>query len=256
MSIYAIGDIHGCYDAFQRLLSIIDFDPRTDTLWLTGDLANRGTQPLETLRFLYRIKNTVRMVLGNHDLGMLRYCYSDVEPKPTDTARVLLNAPDRDELCAWLIHQPLLLENNDFLMVHAGIHPHWSLEHARCQAIAFEAAMQKAFAEKTLKNFFNHVWDPLGPYYNTANVFTRMRFCYPSGELELQTKDRKTAPGLVPWFELTETQLQDKTLLFGHWSSLEGITGRSEIIALDTGCVWGRKLTAFRLEDKQFFTTA
>lgn len=270
MSTYVIGDIQGCYKALKKLLKKVHFSPDRDKLWCVGDLVNRGSQSLETLRFLRDIDDSVSIVLGNHDLHFLAI-YEGCSPAHTkDTLSKLLEAKDCDKLCNWLRHKPLVhLECIDtkngpetFLMVHAGVAPEWSIQKTLNLAAEVEMALQG----KNYHNFLKHMYgdrpirwhDKLEGHARLrtiTNYLTRVRFCNDIGSLELNIKDGLCAApkGFKPWYEYEK--ISDKaTILFGHWAAIEGKTGKRKVHALDTGYVWGRELTLMRLEDYQRYS--
>lgn len=262
MSTYVIGDLQGCYEPLMRLLEHIHYDQAKDTLWFTGDLANRGPHPLETLRFLYSIKDQTRIVLGNHDLTLFAWMHQIRMPGPHDTASAVLTAPDAFELIHWLRTLPLMLCEQDYVLVHAGIYPSWTLEEAIRYALEFETHLQSKNYVEYLARIFPQkaaTW-PLTDVFERgcffANAFTRMRFCAPDGRLDLLQKGAAAPPPLLPWYQLPNRPCATTPILFGHWSSLRGVTQHPYAIALDTGCIWGHLLTAFRLEDQQRFTVA
>ena len=264
MSTYAIGDVQGCFSTLERLLDKIEFDPDFDTLWFTGDLVNRGPQSLETLRF---IKNLPRkkIVLGNHDLHLLAVAHYKRKPMKEDTLDAILTAPDRDELIHWLLQQPLLHDEHDFVMVHAGFAPAWDLVIAKKLAHEVEAILQSEQRYEFFQHMYgNHPehWDPHLTGWDRirciTNYFTRVRFCQPDGCLELNTKESMTTPtnGLIPWFRFPHRANAEFKIIFGHWAALGGVTNSRNTFALDTGCVWGYSLTAMRLEDEQRFSVS
>lgn len=266
MATYAIGDIQGCFDELQSLLKLVDFNA-SDQLWIAGDLVNRGPKSLETLRYLKSLGDQATIVLGNHDLHLLAVHYGAVTPKRADTLNDILEAPDRNELMDWLRKQKLMVYNSSFnaVLVHAGVPPCWSIHKAKKRAKEVETVLKSTLA----KEFFNHMygnkpdcwsgkyegWDRLRLI---TNYFTRMRFCTAQGKLDFSAKGTlESQPrGHLPWFKIPRKipNEQDIKILFGHWAALEGQAEEQNVVALDTGCVWGNSLTALRLEDNQFFS--
>jgi bis(5'-nucleosyl)-tetraphosphatase (symmetrical) len=266
MSTYAIGDIQGCLEPLMRLLAKIDFAPQKDTLWLTGDLVNRGPQSLETLRFIKDLGNAVITVLGNHDLTLLGVALNAIPYNPQKyTFQDILTAPDKAELIQWLLHQPLIHHDSKlgYTLVHAGFHPAWDLSLAQSLAKEVETTLQGSNPTHFLENLFGNKpdhWDPaltgIERLRFIINSLTRLRFCSPHGYLELNTKEsaEQPPPGYLPWFEIPNRKSADLKILFGHWSSLEGKCTAPNVFPLDTGCVWGNCLTAMRLEDGERFS--
>jgi bis(5'-nucleosyl)-tetraphosphatase (symmetrical) len=263
MSTFAIGDIQGCYSALLRLLDHIHFDSAKDILWFTGDLVNRGSQSLETLRFVKGLGTRQHTVLGNHDLHLLALAFDKHKGLTDDTLIPILQAPDREDLLDWLCQQPLLHhdETLGYTMVHAGLAPSWDLDTAKKLAHEVETILRSEHKLDFLHHMYgNHPdqWnDSLTGYERLrciTNYFTRMRFCYPDGRLELQTKGTLEHSGaLIPWFKLPHRANSHLKIIFGHWAALCGVTDTPNVFALDTGCVWGECLTAMRLEDEQCF---
>ena len=266
MSTYLIGDIHGCLDELKALLAQVDFNPVQDTLWLTGDLVARGPNSLEVLRFVSGLGESVRMVLGNHDLHLLAI-YAGISPnKPKDRLTPLLQAEDADTLINWLRRQPVLQVDDKLklVMAHAGITPQWDLETAKVCAREVEAILSSdsypLFLDAMYGDMPNNWTDELSGLARlrfSSNVFTRMRFCFPNGQLDMICKDTpENAPRpLKPWFSLPSPVVQQGyNILFGHWASLEGKGTPEGIYALDTGCCWGGDLTMLRWEDQAWFT--
>jgi bis(5'-nucleosyl)-tetraphosphatase (symmetrical) len=261
MATYAIGDVQGCFTTLERLLRRIEFDPRRDRLWLVGDLVNRGPSSLEVLRWAKSMGNSITAVLGNHDLHLIARAERLREPRKRDTFDDVLEAPDRDALLEWLIGRPLLHREGDFVLVHAGLLPEWSLEEA--EALAWEA--QEALRSRRRYGLLQSI-EEAGPPPRwdseladserlclVVDAFTRIRTLKPSGELCLDfTGPPRQAPeGCQPWFDLCSFP-PEATVLFGHWAALGLHLGRN-VIGLDTGCAWGRSLTALRLDDRQVF---
>jgi bis(5'-nucleosyl)-tetraphosphatase (symmetrical) len=259
MATYAVGDIQGCLGPLQCLLDKVEFKAGRDRLWLCGDLVNRGPESLETLRFLYGMRESVVAVLGNHDLHLLAVAWSKHKARDKDTIHSILESPDRNELLTWMRHFPLLHHDRKlgFAMVHAGIPPIWSLS----RALQYSREMEFIIQSEELENFLAHMYgnqpdrwhDHLhGPdrWRLITNYFTRMRFCTADGRLELTCKQGpdKAPPGFAPWFQHPSRALESTRLVFGHWASLEGRVDRPGLYALDTGCVWGNRLTALCLE--------
>lgn len=258
MALYAIGDVQGCFDQLRSLLDKIKFDPAHDTLWFTGDLVNRGPRSLETLRFVKGLGDSAVTVLGNHDLHLLAAACGIVEPRGKDTIGEIIEAPDSAELLNWLRHQPLVHfdSNRKLLLVHAGIHPSWDELDAVRAAGEVEVALRNDSAETFLAQMYGNKprrWrDSLTGIERLrciTNILTRMRYLESDDRLELKFKG---SPGqqpenLVPWFESTGRRPLESRIIFGHWSSL-GLVTEGPVVCLDSGCLWGRSLTALRLE--------
>ncbi|OUS09837.1 bis(5'-nucleosyl)-tetraphosphatase (symmetrical) [Gammaproteobacteria bacterium 54_18_T64] len=257
MSIYAVGDLQGCLEPLLCLLKKIDFNPQHDQLWAAGDIVNRGPQSLETLRFVKGLGQAFKMVLGNHDLHLLAVAHGVKRINPKDTLRAILQAPDREELLTWLQNQPLLLIDQGYVMVHAGIPPQWDLVTAERMAKKVESVLQS----DRCVTFFNNMYGDTPNSWQTSqtegeqmrtitNYFTRMRFCNAGGELELENKQgpRHGPSGFAPWYSHQARKTSREKILFGHWASLEGETGLTKVQALDTGCVWGGRLRLVDLE--------
>jgi bis(5'-nucleosyl)-tetraphosphatase (symmetrical) len=262
MPTYAIGDVQGCFATLQKLLDKIQFDPARDVLWFTGDIVNRGPQSLETLRFVKSLGDKQCMVLGNHDLHLLAVYHGTRKPNDSDTFHDVLSAPDRAELIAWLQHQPLLVhdEKLNFVMTHAGIAPMWSIEQAKQFAHEVESVLQSNHAIEFFKNIYGNLpdqWsDDLKGHDRLrlfVNYFTRMRYCHPDGRLNLSYKGgiEHKPDDLVLWFDVKNRKAANTPLVFGHFAALNGEVDVPNVYALDTGCVWGNKLTCMRLEDRE-----
>ncbi|WP_406703764.1 bis(5'-nucleosyl)-tetraphosphatase (symmetrical) ApaH [Sodalis sp.] len=263
MSTYLIGDIHGCFDELKILLAQVKFNPALDTLWLTGDLVARGPGSLEVLRLVRSLGDSVRMVLGNHDLHLLAVYAGISRNKPKDRITPLLEAPDADELINWLRRQPVLQvdEEKKLVMAHAGITPQWDLATARQCAREVEAVLSSDSYPLFLDPMYGDMpnnWSPelsgLARLRFSTNVFTRMRYCFPNGQLEMNCKDipEKAPAPLRPWFALPGPVPECYSIIFGHWASLMGQGTPANIYGLDTGCCWGGELTLLRWEDKTF----
>jgi bis(5'-nucleosyl)-tetraphosphatase (symmetrical) len=258
MAIFAVGDIQGCYDELQRLLTRIKFNPAEDTLWFTGDLVNRGPQSLEALRFVKSLGERAICVLGNHDLHLLALAAGADRHKSADTLDAVLSAPDREELLQWLRQRPLLHHDEalGFTLVHAGLPPQWDLATAGRCAQELETALRGAdYAE-----FFRHMygnqparWSPELQGYERlrfiVNCFTRLRFVSAGGDLDLASKGAPgTQPeGYLPWFAAPGRKSAELHIVFGHWSTVGEVNGHN-VYPLDTGCVWGGRLSALRLD--------
>jgi bis(5'-nucleosyl)-tetraphosphatase (symmetrical) len=260
MAVYAVGDLQGCLEPLQCLLEHVNFDQANDQLWLVGDLVNRGPQSLETLRFLYSIRQSVTCVLGNHDLHLLAASRNIERLKKGDTLRGILEAPDCDELLQWVRRQKLLhydAERN-VAMVHAGIPPQWSLKKALKLATEVEAALHDddlylPYLEGMYGNEPNK-WDNdlhgVTRLRVITNYFTRMRFCTSEGKLDLKGKEGidTALPGYAPWFKHKERKTRETKIIFGHWAALEGRCDEPDVYALDTGCVWGSAMTMLNVD--------
>jgi bis(5'-nucleosyl)-tetraphosphatase (symmetrical) len=264
MATYAIGDVHGCFQELQNLLSRINYNSTSDTLWFVGDLVNRGPQSLETLRFIQGLPDTTIVLLGNHDLHFLAVANGYAKPSAHDTLDALLAAQDCKQLCDWLRRQKLFYHDSvlGFIMVHAGIAPQWS----RVQAATLAKEVERILVTDDYKDFLQNMygntpecwrddltaWDRLR---SITNYLTRIRFCDEQGTLDLTSKSKiGTQPaGFFPWFDIKTRKTKDDKILFGHWAALQGKVSTDRIYALDTGCVWGGKLSALRLEDESWF---
>lgn len=258
MATYAIGDIQGCYHAFQALLARIRFDPKVDRLWLVGDLINRGSGSLEVLRWCYANKNSITVVLGNHDLHALVVAHGITHAHKSDTLDALFAAEDRDVLLNWLRHQRLIYQEDGFLMVHAGLLPQWTAD----QAVSYAGEVESALQGNDYLNFLTHMYGNLPNVWAgtltgvdrlraITNAMTRLRVCTLQGEMEFKFKGELTdvPSGYVPWFDVPTRATQNVEVIFGHWSAL-GLQQRANVYALDTGCLWGGQLTAMNIHTK------
>ncbi|OQW30775.1 MAG: diadenosine tetraphosphatase [Nitrospira sp. SG-bin1] len=260
MATYAIGDVQGCHDALQRLVRRIRFDPAKDRLWFVGDLINRGPDSLEVLRYVKTLDGSARTVLGNHDVFLLAVAEGIVPLRPKDTIQDVLAAPDRHELLAWLRQQPLHHHENGFLMVHAGLLPQWTIADTVQYAEDVEAVLSGPTYRTFLQELFSGPapqWTPslvgIDRLVSIARVLTRLRTCTPTGELsDFSGPPEKTPNGFAPWFRIPHRRSGDATIITGHWAAL-GLHLEPGHLALDSGCVWGRQLTAVRLEDRAVF---
>lgn len=258
MAVYAIGDVQGCYAALRRLLDQCRFEPAVDTLWLAGDLVNRGPQSLEVLRFVSGLPRVVT-VLGNHDLHLLAVASGQAPVRKRDTFDELLAAPDRDALLAWLRGRPLLHHDDTlgYTLVHAGLLPQWDLVLAR--RLAAEA--EHFIRHSDRNDLFTHMYGDTPDHWDDRlagwarirliiNAFTRLRYCDADGRLDLRPKMTPGGqPGhLLPWFDINGRLGSNLKIVFGHWSTL-GFLHTDNLLCLDTGCLWGGRLTAVRLDE-------
>jgi len=261
MATYAIGDLQGCFNSFQRLIDLIQFNPVQDKLWLVGDIVNRGPDSLALLRYIKQAGDVMIMVLGNHDLHLLMVAAGIEKNHPSDTIQPILTAPDRDELLYWLRQQKLFYTQGQYAMVHAGLLPCWSV--AQAEQLAHEA--ESALRQDAYQEFFSQMYGNEPNYWQDEwtgyirlrviiNAMTRMRICTPAGRMNFSFKgDLQSIPaGYVPWFSVPQRTGQKETIICGHWSAL-GLHITDNLIALDSGCVWGGQLTAIRLEDRKVF---
>jgi bis(5'-nucleosyl)-tetraphosphatase (symmetrical) len=263
MAVYAVGDLQGCLEPLQCLLEHVSFDPATDRLWLVGDLVNRGPESLETLRFLYSIRESLVCVLGNHDLHLLAAARNIERLKKNDTLREVLQAPDSADLLEWLRQQKLMHYDaeRDIALVHAGIPPQWTLK----KALKYASEVEDALRDDNLINPFLDgmygnepaKWDPdlhgVTRLRVITNYFTRMRFCTSEGKLDLKSKEGvgTALPGYAPWFSHKDRKTKGLKIIFGHWAALEGKCSEPGLYALDTGCVWGGSMTLMNVDTGQ-----
>lgn len=264
MSLYIVGDIQGCFRELQALLTQVSFNPDRDTLWCVGDVVARGPDSKDALAFFYQHSNSVKTVLGNHDLNLMAILLGYRQPNPKDKLDAILSSPQRHAWLDWMRQQPLMKQDttNKLVMSHAGIYPWWTLQqaaqHAReventLQGDEFEAFMRVLFGDTPSKwSSSLHGFDR---YRFIVNAFTRMRYCSPNGELEFSQKDNpyqgSSQNSDKPWFQFWPES--DHRILFGHWAALMGETRRKDVIALDTGCVWGQHMTLYCAESDTYF---
>jgi bis(5'-nucleosyl)-tetraphosphatase (symmetrical) len=264
MATYAVGDLQGCLQPLQQLLQRANFDPSHDRLWLVGDLINRGPASLDTLRFLYGMRDALTIVLGNHDLHFLATVWHRDFQKKHDTLQEILDAPDCNELVGWLRQQKLAHYDAcfDALLVHAGIPPQWSLQQVLARAAEVEAILQddSKISDFLLNMYGNKpdIWDDSLTGYDRVrtitNYFTRMRFCTADGRLQLKSKasPAQAPEGFAPWFAHPGLTLEQHRIIFGHWATLAGRSTHPNAIALDTGCVWGGAMTLYNLDSGEY----
>ncbi len=261
MATFAIGDVHGCFDTLQHLLRRIRYDRRQDRLWFVGDLVNRGPRSLAVLRWAVEEEDRIVVVLGNHDLHLLGLAWGVSPLKRRDTLDHLLAAPDRDDLLEWLRRRPLLHRENGCTLVHAGLFPIWSLDKAERLARNVEewlrgdrapelvASIEKKTAERWRGGLegFERVRTALAG-------FARLRTLHEDGRMcaEFSGPPREAPKGCTPWFAVPGRRSAEEHVVFGHWAAL-GLWRQDGIAALDTGCAWGRELTAMRLDDGEVF---
>jgi len=263
MSTYIVGDIQGCFAPLKKLLDCVQFDPARDQLWSVGDVVNRGPDSLSVLRYLKNLGDSFQMVLGNHDLHLLAVANQKKSPKKSDTLGEILKAPDRDELLHWLRHQPLIYKQKEAVLVHAGIPHIWTLS----KALDLASEVEQILKSDDYCDFLSAMYGNEPNCWNDAlcgmerlrvitNYLTRMRICKADGTLNL---DFKSSPDNIPvdfkpWFSFYPAQLTKQAdIFFGHWAALESKSYATCFHALDSGCVWGGKLTLFKLDDKKIF---
>ncbi|MDO9277397.1 MAG: symmetrical bis(5'-nucleosyl)-tetraphosphatase [Polaromonas sp.] len=262
MALYFIGDLQGCHEPLQRLLQRIDFSPSRDTLYLLGDLVNRGPDSLAVLRTVMPLGDSVQSLLGNHDLHLLTVGYGLHKQHKGDTLDAILQAPDRAALLDWVRHRHMALLVQGWLLVHAGVLPQWTTARTLALAAEVEQALRGAQAVEFLSSMYGNSpasWDDNLTGHDRlrviVNALTRLRFCTPEGVMEFKAKGSADAKplGHVPWFNVPGRLTADTPIAFGHWSTVglgtpEGKpVMRQNTLALDTGCVWGNCLTAAKL---------
>ncbi len=258
MDTFAIGDLQGCAADLEHLLQRIEAESPGAALVFVGDLVNRGPASLRTLRLVKAMGARARTVLGNHDLHLLAVSQGVRAAGRSDTINDILNAPDRDELLDWLRRQPLALMAAEHLVVHAGVLPQWTAAQAMALSAEVEAKLQADDWTDFLHAMYGNEpahWDDSLQGKNRlrciVNALTRLRFCTAGGKMEFATKEGPAQPpeGYLPWFDVPGRNTADVTVVFGHWSTL-GVVQRENLIGLDSGCVWGGKLSAMRLSDR------
>ena len=260
MATFAIGDLQGCYEPLRRLLDALPFDARHDRLWFVGDLVNRGPDSLSCLRFVKQLGEAAITVLGNHDLHLLCVAEGVERSRPRDTLEAILEAPDRIALVEWLRHRPLLHVEHGCVLVHAGLLPEWTVPRAADLAREVEQALRGAGYRTLLERLYGDQPDRwsdelegIDRLRTIVNAMTRLRVCDASGAMILRFKGEpgEASDEWIPWFDMPRRS-SDHTAVCGHWSAL-GLRIRPDLVSIDSGCVWGRCLTAVRLEDRALF---
>ena len=263
MALYLIGDVQGCNSALARLLDDISFSPSRDTLYLLGDLVNRGPDSLGVLRRLKALDGAARCLLGNHDLHLLAIAHGVRGPGRGDTLGAVLDAPDRSALLDWLRQQSMALSlsvaGHKLLLVHAGVLPDWTAD----QTLALAAELQDVLRAPDYGNFLNAMYGNTPTHWSESlqgaerlrvivNALTRLRFCDAQGHMEFESKEGpgQAPAGFMPWFDVPGRRTAHDTVVFGHWSTL-GPLARRDVVAMDTGCVWGGCLSALQLDPQQ-----
>jgi len=259
--VWAIGDIQGCYVSLKRLLKKINFDPEIDTLWIAGDLVNRGEQSLEVLEYLYSIRESIVVVLGNHDISLIAAYYQIKKSNPSIDP--ILKSDNSDILIDWLRKQKFLHVDYrlGYCMTHAGISPEFDLGMAIEYAKRAERELQGDHVSSWLKKILKSSTERFDRNASSMDIdryivssFTRMRYCHKNHKLDFEQKgspsDMLKDKGLIPWFECPQRREVELKIIFGHWSTL-GLHCDNNVLALDTGCLWGRELTAARIDSKK-----
>lgn len=256
MATYAIGDVQGCYASLCRLLDEIRFDPVRDDLWFTGDLVNRGPDSAAVVRFVAELGDRAVTVLGNHDLHLLAVAAGAARPSREDELADILGADDSEHLLTWLSARPLFHYDPElgYGLVHAGLLPAWSIETAQACAREVEVYIRARSAD-----FFRHMYGDTPTRWSDnltgtdrvrliVNAFTRLRYCHPDGTVDYRHKGPPGSqpPPLLPWFKVPDRASRARRIIFGHWSAL-GLWDGDDVVGLDTGCLWGGRLTALRL---------
>jgi bis(5'-nucleosyl)-tetraphosphatase (symmetrical) len=252
--IYAVGDVQGCAPSLKALVKKL---PKNSKMIFLGDLVNRGPDSLGALRQLKSLQESGRAecILGNHDLHLLAIDAGLRQPKGLDTIQSILAAPDKKELIQWVRNRPMALSNGNVLTVHAGVLPQWDLQ----QTIECAQEVEKTLRSKSYKDFLANMYGNTPNKWSQSlkgyerlrvitNALTRMRFCTPTGKMEFESKEglEQGPKGYIPWFTVSGRKTQDVLTYFGHWSTL-GLLRQHNVIGLDTGCVWGGKLTALEI---------
>lgn len=265
MATYAIGDVQGCYDELKALLDRIKFNSDKDQLWFCGDLVNRGPKSLQTLRFIKSLEDNAITILGNHDLHLLAIAFDHQQPGKKDTFTDLLKADDASLLLDWLRHQRLAYHDQslNITMLHAGLHPQWTIK----QALGYAKEVEDILQSKNHIHFFKHMygnkphsWDASlsgwSRYRFITNIFTRLRYCDAQGAPSFSEKGAPgtQADGLIPWYEVADRASRHDDVIFGHWSTLPhaGVSSINNAYAIDSGCLWGGTLTAIKIDEKPY----
>ena len=268
MSIYAVGDVQGCYPELRALLRECGFDARRDRLWFVGDLVNRGPRSLEVLRFVTDLGDRAHVVLGNHDLHLVASARGIRPLRARDTFRDVLDAADGEALVDWLRERPVIHRDPErgLVMVHAGIAPAWTIDDALVHGAELSRALRAPDHARLLEGMYGNEPDAwreslagLDRLRFITNAFTRMRYCRRDGRLDFSETGPPGVqdPSLAPWFELRDARADGTRIVFGHWATLQieaALSRDLHVRHVDTGCVWGGSLTALRLEDDREFS--
>ena len=253
---YLIGDIQGCCSAFDRLLDHIGFSPSRDSLTVLGDMVNRGPHSLQTLQRIMALGGSAQAVLGNHDLHLLAVAAGVRPLHASDTLSAILSAPEADIYLNWLRQCPLALQSQGWLCVHAGVLPEWSPDQTLALAQEVSIVLQSPHWQDAIQNLYGNQPDAwheelqgTDRWRCIINALTRIRYCTAEGRMNFKIKESTAqAPaGFIPWFDLSNRRTMGSPIAFGHWSTL-GLINRPDLLALDTGCVWGGTLTAARVD--------
>ncbi len=263
MSTYVVGDIQGCLQPLKCLLRAVKFNPEHDVLWSVGDIVNRGPKSLNVLRFLYKMREHLVVVLGNHDLHLLAVAAGVRQVSRSDTLDKILKAPDREELLNWLVRQPLIHHEHGYTLVHAGIPPQWSVQQAIGYAREVEAVLRGPDRVTFLGGMYGNepaLWSDdltgMARLRVITNYLTRMRYCTKTGRLDLESKGSSPKPGVLnpdneavsAWFSHLERKTANDRIVFGHWATIAGQTDHPNAIGLDTGCIWNGSLSLYHLD--------
>ena len=271
MATYCIGDLHGCRDEFVKLLNLIKFDEKSDELILTGDLIGRGPLPVETMQEIFKLGKCVQSVIGNHDLNFLAVHYGISKARPKDNLDVILKSKWREDIVAYFLKCPLLYlhQSKPLAVTHAGIYPLWDIKRARKEAKEVARILKDPLQRVILlRNMYNDqpnnyfiANEGLTRWRFALNAFTRMRLVFADCTLDYKNSavnpDLVAKDGLTPWFKRSQPMIYKKRhykLVFGHWAALNAKCDENDIRALDTGCVWGDRLSAWRYDDDKFFS--
>jgi bis(5'-nucleosyl)-tetraphosphatase (symmetrical) len=258
MALYLIGDVQGCDEALDRLLTHIDFSPSRDTLYLLGDLVNRGPDNAGVLRRLMALGSSAQCLLGNHDLHLLAMWVKARKPNTLDTTQDVLQAPDAHDMLNWLRHQHMALRVGQVLMVHAGVLPQWTADQTMTLAGEVEAVLRSDDWAHFMPQMYGglpNVWrddlEGADRLRVIVNALTRLRFCDAQGAMDFSVKESadKAPAHLLPWFDVPGRLTADVRIAFGHWSTVH-TANRPDVVCLDDGCVWGGCLSAAKLEAK------
>ena len=258
MAIYVIGDVQGCYKSLRKLIKNLGFTTASDQLWFCGDLVNRGPQSADVMRFVMDLGDSAKCVLGNHDLNLLAVANGSRQSKALDTLDNILDAPDSIEMLNWLRHRPLFYRSKEYrtCIVHAGIYPRWSIGKTKKLAAEVQQVLRSSDYKIFLKKMYGNYpvyWDKNLQGWDRlrfiTNVLTRMRYVDATGALELDIKcsPGKQPPGFQPWYSVESKRKASWRVFYGHWSTL-GLHWQNNAICLDSGCLWGGKLTAVRID--------